>query len=88
MAGERGKALLAIRKIEERKLGPIAHNYVAYVYHALGDMDRYFENINKALEEHVLPFVSVVYSPLLAKARQDPRYGELMEKIRRMNGLA
>ena len=28
-----------------------------------------------------------MYSPLLAKSREDPRYGELVEKMRRMNGL-
>jgi TolB-like protein/cytochrome c-type biogenesis protein CcmH/NrfG len=88
MAGDREKALQAIKKIEERNMGPIAYNYVAYVYHALGDMDRYFENMNRALEEHVLFANFVMYSPLLAKAREDPRYGELVERLRRMNGLA
>jgi len=29
-----------------------------------------------------------MYSPDLARAMEDPRYGELMEKIRRMSGLA
>jgi len=86
-AGDREKALLAIKKIEERKMGPIGYNYVAYVYHALGDMDRYFEYMNRALEEHTISADLVMYSPLLAKSRQDPRYGELVEKLRRMNGL-
>ena len=87
-AGEKEKALDAIKKIEERNMGPIAYNYVAYVYHALGDMDGYFENLNKALEGHFLNALPVRYSPLLAKAREDPRYGELMEKLRRQSGLA
>jgi len=86
-AGDREKALLSIKKIEERNMGPIAYNYIAYVYHALGDMDRYFENMNRALDEHVIIAVFVLYSPLLAKAREDPRYSELVEKLRRMNGL-
>ena len=30
----------------------------------------------------------VMYSPLLSKARQDPRYKELVEKLRRQTGLA
>ena len=87
-AGDREKALLAIRTMENRKMGPIAYNYVAYIYHALGDMNRYFENMNRALEEHVLIAIFVLYSPLLARAREDPRYRELVEKLRRMNGLA
>jgi len=88
MAGDREKALQAVRKIEEAKMGPVAYNYLAYVYHALGDMDRYFENLNKALEEHVIFAIFVMYSPLLAKAREDTRYKDLVEKLRRMNGLA
>jgi len=86
--GQRNEALLAIWKIEERKLGPIAYNYVAYVYMALGDTDKYFENLSKALEEHALAVLAVMYSPLLAKAREDPRYVELVAKMRRMSGLA
>jgi len=39
------------------------------------------------VDEHVLFATFVMYSPLLAKAREDPRYGKLVEKIRRMNGL-
>ena len=87
MAGEREKALQAIRKIEERKMGPVAYNYVAYIYFALGDMDRYFEYMKRAVEGHVMFANFVMYSPLLAKAREDPRYAELVEKMRRMNGL-
>ena len=87
MAGDREKALQTIRKIEDTKMGPVAYNYVAYVYHALGDMDRYFENLNKALEEHVIFAIFVMYSPLLARAREDPRYRELVEKLRMQTGL-
>jgi TolB-like protein len=86
-AGEKEKALQAIQKIEERNMGPVAYDHVAYVYCALGDLDKYFENLNRAVDEHVLFATFVMYSPLLAKAREDPRYGELVEKIRRMNGL-
>jgi len=88
MAGDREKALQTIKKIEERKMGPVAYNYVAYIYYAMGDMDRYFENMNRALDEHTITATFVMYSPLLARAREDPRYGELVEKIRRMSGLA
>lgn len=84
MAGDREKALRAIRKIEERKTSPTD---MALVYHALGDMDRCFENLNRALKEHTLKGPFVMYSPLMAKAREDPRYVELVEKDRRQSGL-
>jgi adenylate cyclase len=87
-AGEREKALQAIKKIEDAKMGPVAFNFMAFVYHALGDMDSYFEYLNRALEAHAIIPAHVMYFPLLAKAREDPRYQELMEKLRKQTGLA
>ncbi len=87
-AGNREKALQAIRKIEDAGLGPIAYNFVAFVYHALGDMDRYFENMNRAVEEHTLPAMDVLYSPLLARSRSDPRYPALLNRLRSLTGIS
>jgi len=80
-------ALHAIGKIEESKMGPIGFNYIGYVYHALGDMDAYFENMNKAFEAHVIIPAIMMYSPLFARARVDPRYLELVERLRKIGGL-
>ncbi len=87
MEGDREKALLAVRKIEDAKMGPVGFNFIAYVYHALGDLDAYFEYMNKALEAHAITASTVMYSPLFAKARADPRYLELVEKFRKQCGL-
>jgi len=87
LEGDREKAQLAIKKLEDPKVGPIGFNFSGYIYHALGDLDSYFEYMNKALEAHVLIPSMMMYSPLLATARADPRYLELMEKIRRQLGL-
>ena len=87
LEGDKEKALLAIRKIEDAKIGPLGFNYIGYIYHALGDLDSYFEYMNKALEAHALIPSTLMYSRLLARARADPRYLELMEKIRRQLGL-
>jgi hypothetical protein len=54
MEGDRERALLAIKKIENANMGPIGLNYIGYVYHALGDLDSYFEYINRAFDAHVL----------------------------------
>lgn len=35
-------------------------------------MDAYFENMNGAVEEHVIIATEVIYAPLLAKAGEDP----------------
>ena len=86
-SGNREKAMEAIRKIQERNMGDTSYNWVAYVYYALGDIDRYFENLNRALEKHAIVATVVMYSPLLARGREDPRYQELVERLRKMVGL-
>jgi tetratricopeptide (TPR) repeat protein len=86
--GDREGALLAVKKLEETKLGPVAYNYIAYVYHALGGLDSYFEWMNRAASARAQIQSPMMYSPLLAKAREDPRYGELVEKLRKQKGLA
>jgi TolB-like protein len=87
MEGDRERALLAIKKTENSNAGPICFNFVGFVYHALGDLDSFFECMNKAVEAHVLIASVTMYSPLFAKARADPRYRELVEKLRKQCGL-
>jgi len=83
LEGKKEEALIAIRRIEDAKPGPIGFNFIAYVYHALGDLDSYFAYMNKALETHALIPSILIYSPLFAKARTDPRYAELMERVKK-----
>jgi adenylate cyclase len=87
LEGDRERALLVIRKIEDATMGAVGFNYIGYVYHALGDLDSYFAFMNKALDTHALVTLVLMYSPLFARARADPRYPELMEKVRRQCGL-
>ena len=85
--GDKERALLAVKKIEDAKMGPIGFNFIGYVYHALGDLDSFFDCMSKALEAHTIIVSTLMYSPLLAKARADPRYLELMMKIKKQLGL-
>jgi TolB-like protein/Tfp pilus assembly protein PilF len=87
MEGDREKALLAIKKIEDAKAGPVGFNFIAYVYYALGDFDSYFEWLNRAVDAHALVVSTVTYSPLFAKARTDPRHRELIERLWKQAGL-
>jgi len=87
MEGDRDSALQAIKKIEDAKIGPMALNFTGYVHHALNDLDSFFECMNMALETHNLVTLLLMYSPLLAKARTDPRYPELVQRIRKQCGL-
>ncbi|MGP8125765.1 MAG: adenylate/guanylate cyclase domain-containing protein [Nitrososphaerales archaeon] len=88
-SGDREKALLAIKKLEEdANRGPIVRNYMAYVYLSLGDLDSYFAQMDKALETRAQIQSFMMHSPLLAKAREDPRYQDLVDKVRRQTGLS
>jgi len=87
MEGDKEKALLAIKKIEDAKIGPLGFNYIGYIYHALGDLDSYFEYMNKAREAHQIIPSTMMYSPLFARAWADPRYLELVERLRKQCGL-
>jgi TolB-like protein/cytochrome c-type biogenesis protein CcmH/NrfG len=87
LEGDREKALLTIKKMEDAKMGPVGFNFIAYVYYALGDLDAYFDYMNKALEGHAIIPSALRYLPLFAKARVDPRYLELVEKFGKQCGL-
>jgi tetratricopeptide (TPR) repeat protein len=83
-SGERDGASEAIKEIESRWFGVVNLNEIGFIYYALGDLDSYFEYINRAMDQHVLQYSWVMYCPLFAKARDDPRYRLLLEKTRRM----
>ncbi|MDG7011540.1 MAG: hypothetical protein JRN11_00285 [Nitrososphaerota archaeon] len=87
-AGDKEGALLAIRRLEEANMGPAVYNYIAYVYHALGDLDAYFDFMNRALDARAVIASFVMYSPLLSDARRDPRYLRLLERMRSQGGIA
>jgi len=87
LEGDREKAQLVVRKIEDAKMGEARFNYIGYVYHALGDLGSYFEYMNKALEAHAIIPSTMMYSPLFAKARADPRYAALVERLRKQCGV-
>jgi hypothetical protein len=40
--------------------------------------------MNRAAEQHVLQYWYPMYCPLFAQGRTDPRYQELLDKIREM----
>lgn len=64
-------------------MGPIGHNSVAFIYHALGDLDSFFASLNKAVDLHVDTPSSVMYFPLLARARENSRYPAFLGRLRR-----
>ena len=84
LTGDRSTALAAIKEIEESWLGATNLNDIAFIYYALGDLDSYFAYVERALDQHTLRYAYVMYSPLFAKTRDDPRYQTLLDKLRKM----
>ena len=84
--GDRNGALAAIKEIETKWLGATNLNDIAFIYYALGDLDSYFAYVDRATDQHTVRYAYVMYSPLFAKARDDPRYQTFQDKIRKMTG--
>ncbi len=83
-AGDKAGALGVIQEIEKKWLGATNLNDIAFIYHAMGDLDSYFTYANRALDQHTLRYAYVIYCPLLANSREDPRYPALTEKLKAM----
>ena len=82
--GDRDGALGAIREIEKKWIGATTLNDIAFVHHSLGDLDSYFTYINRAIDQHTVRYWYVMYCPLFSKARDDPRYQEVVGKLSRL----
>jgi adenylate cyclase len=82
--GDREGALRTIKEIEARWLGVTNLNDLAFIYYALGDLDSFFTYIDRATDQHTLQYRYVMYSPLFARARIDPRYQAFLDKMGRI----
>ncbi len=75
MRGDRDTAVRTIAKLDQLfKKGTSRQSSIGYIYHALGDLDKFFEYMVAAAKNHTLQAVRVRLSPLLAAARRDPRF--------------
>jgi adenylate cyclase len=83
--GDRDAALQVIREIEESRAGALSLNDIGFIYYALGDLDSYFDYLNRALDHHALYITYPMYCPLFEKGRADPRYEALLERMRKMS---
>lgn len=80
--GEMENALEIISRIERSSgEGSISVGSVGVIYYALGDMDKFFEYMDKAMEIHALPLGNLLNSPMYAAARRDPRLKKIVERL-------
>ena len=83
--GDRQGALGVINEIERKWVGATNLNDLAFIYFALGELDQFFAYANMATDQHTLRIGYVTFCPLFASAKADPRFGALMEKVRKLN---
>jgi len=80
--GDRATALEMIKKLDASHGPGWARSQSAgFIYYALGDMDHFFEYMFTAVRDHTLTVSRVLYLPMLAEARKDPRYQQLLSML-------
>ncbi len=82
-AGDKETALQTIRQIEKNWVSASDLNSVGFIYYALGDFDSYFTYMNRAIDQHLVQYVYPMYSPLFEEGRADPRYKDMLNRMRR-----
>ncbi len=80
--GDRPAAMNIIAKLNAAGLEGSSRRQssVGFIYYALGDMDRFFDCMNLAANEHTIQMGRIRLSPLFAGARKDPRFLTLLSR--------
>lgn len=79
LKGNRKGAEDLLASLEEtHKSGWARSSLPGFIYYALGDMDKFFEYMRTAAQDHTLRGTELMYSPMFAKAREDPRFKEVL----------
>jgi adenylate cyclase len=79
--GDRATAERVIERLERRgRAGEMTAFFVGFVRYALGDVDGFVAGMQESMRHHALPLLELMYSPLYAGARQDPRIQELLRR--------
>ena len=79
LKGDRATAMKAIEKLREASHEGYARlSSIGFIHYALGDLDRFFEVMFASAKAHTMQAARIRMSPLLAGARRDPRFVELL----------
>ena len=85
VTGDEKTALEMISKLEAiRKPGWSRWYTAGFIYLALGNLDKFFDYMFRAVEDHTVPLSLnssyLRYNPLVDKARSDPRFAEIFRR--------
>ena len=79
--GDPASARRAIERLQERaQQGEMVVFFIGFLQYALGEVDQFIASMEEALRLKVLPLLELLYSPLYAEARKDPRLLELFRR--------
>jgi adenylate cyclase len=82
--GDRDAAQAKIVQLQQRAEGGAGTVFlIGFVQYALGDTGAFFQSMERAAEIHDLPALELLYSPLFAEVRGDPRFEALIAAHRR-----
>ncbi len=82
LKGDRAIAMEMIAKLDPpQKPGGVGSTRAGFVHLALGDVDRFFDYMWAAAKDHRLPAPQLMYSPLFAEVRKDPRLKSLLDSV-------
>jgi tetratricopeptide (TPR) repeat protein len=86
LKGDKPTAMAMIAKLEAtREKGWVTSPYAGYIYQALGETDKFFEYMFAAVKSHTLPVTTLLFSPLFADVRRDPRFEQVISLDRQLN---
>jgi serine/threonine-protein kinase len=86
MAGRRAEAIALLDKVTLRAVNDyISPVSIAYVYTALGDQDRAFENLDRAIQDRDPNLLGLKSNPIFESLRADERYRAILRKIQLEN---
>jgi len=79
LRGDRKTAEEVIASLEQtHMLGWARSSIAGFIFYALGEVDTFFDRMRSAAREHTLRANDLMYSPLFANARKDPRMQEVL----------
>jgi hypothetical protein len=79
--GDMGSARAVVERLRARsRSGQLTDMFLGFVHYAMGQEDAFLACEEKAFELHSLPLMELLYSPLFAAARADPRVQDLLRR--------
>jgi hypothetical protein len=82
LAGRRSEAQALLDQISRRAVNDyISPVSIAYVWTALGDVDRAFENLDRAVVERDPNLLGLQSNPIFDSLRTDERYHAILRKM-------